>query len=383
MNQKKVPQSSVLIFVDWYLPGYKAGGPIQSIKNIVAQLATETNFYIVTSDRDLGDTEAYPNLALNVWIKTETYSILYTSPEKRKKGDYKKIIQGINPSVIYLNSMFSISFSLIPLLAAKSLMKKTILAPRGMLGSGALSLKPIKKKTYLALFILFRLDKGIIFHATAKEEMEEIKRVFGLDTKIKIASNLPGIPSGYTYRNKEKNTLNVFFLSRINEKKNFLGAVEALRNVNSTHKINFTIIGPVDGEDYWEKCQLAISQLKDSIQCTYLGAVANTDLKEILLSQHVLLLPTLNENYGHVIMESWQYGCPVIISDQTPWKNLEIQHLGHEIALEDTANFSKALERISSYTQEEFDFISLKSYEYALNYSKNLNVVKDTRLLLI
>ena len=34
-----------------------------------------------------------------------------------------------------------------------------------------------------------------------------------------------------------------------------------------------------------------------------------------------------HENFGHVIVESWQNGCPVLISENTPWKNLESQKL--------------------------------------------------------
>jgi hypothetical protein len=45
----------VLVLVGTYLPGYKAGGPLRSIANLVATLGLEFHFRIVTLDRDLGD----------------------------------------------------------------------------------------------------------------------------------------------------------------------------------------------------------------------------------------------------------------------------------------------------------------------------------------
>ena len=42
----------VLIFIDWYKPGFKAGGPIQSVSNIVSQLGKDYEFYIITRDTD-------------------------------------------------------------------------------------------------------------------------------------------------------------------------------------------------------------------------------------------------------------------------------------------------------------------------------------------
>ena len=49
----------ILIVMGRYLPGYKDGGPVRSIKNLVDRLGTEYEFYILTVDRDHGDTEPY------------------------------------------------------------------------------------------------------------------------------------------------------------------------------------------------------------------------------------------------------------------------------------------------------------------------------------
>ena len=45
----------ILIFVGYYLPGYKGGGALRTIVNLVQHLGEEFDFWIVTRDRDLGD----------------------------------------------------------------------------------------------------------------------------------------------------------------------------------------------------------------------------------------------------------------------------------------------------------------------------------------
>ena len=43
------------------------------------------------------------------------------------------------------------------------------------------------------------------------------------------------------------------------------------------------------------------------------------------LSYHALLMPSLTENFSYTVLESLQAGIPVLISDQTPWRDLQSQ----------------------------------------------------------
>ena len=54
MNKKKI-----LLFTDWYEPGYKAGGPIQSTRNFVVAMHELYSISVITSDTDLGETKPY------------------------------------------------------------------------------------------------------------------------------------------------------------------------------------------------------------------------------------------------------------------------------------------------------------------------------------
>ena len=128
----------ILIFIDWFLPAYKAGGPIVSVKNIINQFSEKFSFYIVTSDRDMGDVNSYENIDLNEWINVKNkYQIIYLSPTKQNTKTYKEIINYVKPNKIYVNSLFSYRFSICNFCFEKIRIKySSNFSSRGMLGKG-------------------------------------------------------------------------------------------------------------------------------------------------------------------------------------------------------------------------------------------------------
>jgi hypothetical protein len=65
----KFLKSKLLIFSDWFYPGYKAGGPIKSVTNLSIALQKEIDVFVFTADTDLNETKPYPNIQANTWIK--------------------------------------------------------------------------------------------------------------------------------------------------------------------------------------------------------------------------------------------------------------------------------------------------------------------------
>src|SRR6478672_2504693 len=192
MSAKK----TILLFTDWYEPGFKAGGPIQSCKNIVNMMSDEYDFNIFTSDRDLGDKHSYSNISRDTWVALPNGAkVWYASPENVKSSNIRKIITEVNPEIIYLNSMFSPGFSLLPLWILRSLRYKgrIILAPRGMLNTSAVSRKKWKKKIFLSLFALSKLSKKIVFHATDKQEQADIQKYFRNNVQVLLIENIPNV----------------------------------------------------------------------------------------------------------------------------------------------------------------------------------------------
>ena len=67
----------VLAFSHYYFPGYKAGGTLRTIVNMVEQTGDDVMFKIITSDRDLGHVEQYDNVKINQWSKVGNALIYY------------------------------------------------------------------------------------------------------------------------------------------------------------------------------------------------------------------------------------------------------------------------------------------------------------------
>ncbi|NRD20824.1 glycosyltransferase [Winogradskyella eckloniae] len=372
------------IFIDWYLPAYKAGGPIQSIANLVSRLKTEFDISVITSNTDLGEIINIPSEQLNVWVEKEGYKVMYLDAKHQNRQFYTELFKTHSFDVVYFNSLFSVKYTLLPFWLLRNKPIRRVLATRGMLGAGALAIKPLKKKVFLSLFKCFSLHKKVFWHATAQSEIDEIKLHFGEARNILLAPNLSAISKDvYSKKIKEDHKINVFFLSRISFKKNLIGALEALSKVSSKYTVRFNIIGPIDDENYWKKCEAQINALPKHILVNYLGAIPNDQLSLTLKEEHVLLLPTFHENFGHVIMESWQNGCPVIISDQTPWRNLENEKLGYDMSNSNAIGFTTAIEHFCKMEDDEYNQWSKSAFEFAKGFIENPKVLEQNKSLFL
>ncbi len=375
-------KTKLLIFIDWFLPGYKAGGPIQSIANLVNHLKNDLDISIVTSNTDLGETTGYPNIETNQWLQKDGYRVIYLDAANQNLSQYKSLLQEQEYQYIYFNSLFSLKFTLLPLFTAKKTDCQLILAPRGMLGAGALAIKKRKKQIFLKLFMLTSFFNKVQWHATANSEAEEIKLHFSKNAKIHIAPNLSAKMGDYPVeKEKQVNKLNLFFLSRIAEKKNLIEGIRYLKSVDNKYRINFTIYGPIDEAEYWHQCLEEIKTLPPHIEVEYKGAIPNLQIKDHLSNQHFLLLPTKHENFGHAIMEAWQNACPVIISDQTPWQDLEAHKTGWAFPLQQKENFTTAIETAAKMNQSTYNEWSKASWQFAKDFCSNPEVLIATKKL--
>ena len=250
----------ILVLLDYYFPGYKAGGPLRSIVNLIDHIGGEFNFKIVSRDRDLGNDRPYPYIKVDAWQFLGKCEVYYCSPKSMSLLTVKKIISSTTHDILYLNSFFSPAFTIKPLLLRRLgfiSQKILILAPRGEFSKGALILKSFKKRAYIIFAKTLQLYRGVIWQASSAHEKDDIMRYFPLPpATVIVAPDLPGLlPSVATSRRREKlvGNLKLVFLSRISPKKNLDGALRMLDGVKGS--ISFNIYGPIDDGIYWEKCK--------------------------------------------------------------------------------------------------------------------------------
>jgi glycosyltransferase involved in cell wall biosynthesis len=223
-----------------------------------------------------------------------------------------------------------------------------------MLSKGALGLKSFKKKLFLLISKLTGLYQGVVFHATQPQEEKEIRSHFGKN-KIFVVPNLNAAKIVLDPRPKIEGQLNLFYLSRVSRVKNLRFALECLMNVSDNFKVNYNIYGNIEDGEYWQQCQELIKTLPPHISISYKGELEFDKVQNVISGEHCLFLPTLNENYGHSIVESLLSGCPVIISDQTPWNEINEAGAGKAGGLNDKDFFVKAIEYYSKMNEIDFN----------------------------
>lgn len=358
----------ILIIMGRYLPGYKDGGPVRSIKNLTDYLGNEYKFKILTCDRDHGDTKPYDNIVVNGWNQVGLAEVFYVPPGQFKASLLVELSKEVD--LIYLCGCFN-DYAINTLIMKRlgCIKIPIIIAAMGLFSPMEFRLKYWKKKTFTTVFNLMGLFKNIYWSATSELEINEIcQQVKASRKQFYIAEDLPRVVDSSVIHKNKNDKLEVVWISRIAPKKNLLGAIEILKQVSSN--IHFVIYGPIHVESYWMLCKQELNKLPANVSWEYKGNVASENVVQTLRRYHVFLFPTLGENYGHVIQEALSAGCPCILSDQTPWLNLEENQCGYVYSLQDREKFVAAVEKYASMTEEEINRYANIAVAYA---AKNSN----------
>lgn len=369
----------ILVFVDWFAPGYKAGGPITSCVNLVKVLNAKAGVSVVTTDTDYNERTPYPEVTSDAWTSYRGIRTFYFSLGSLRFKSIKRILVAEHPDVIYLNSMFSLYFTIIPFLISKIWLPsvRIVIAPRGMLAKGALSIKPLKKKIFLSLMKLTGVRK-VTWHATNDDEANDIRKIF-TDAVVHVAPNFVSLQEHKpAHISKEKKELRLVSIARISPEKNLLYALEVLAEVNMP--VRLTIYGSVNNTTYWKKCEQLVKQMPQH-EIVYKGPLEPADIPDVLTSSHFLFMPTLGENFGHVIFESLACGTPVVISDRTPWKGLKAADVGYDLPLENRSAFARCIEDLYYMDGLSYELMSEAAYQFATSFANGKNDLNSYKFL--
>ncbi|HEX8462429.1 MAG TPA: glycosyltransferase [Segetibacter sp.] len=355
MSERK----KLLIVYDYFYPGFRAGGPIQSLTNLVTMLVKNYDVYVLTGAYDLEETIAYNSITVNTWNtitlpgSVDSLKVFYKDKKSITKKALRDMIDSISPQIIYLNGIYSYNFFILPILALRSLAShyKIIVCPRGMLKQGALSSKAFKKSIYLTCLRASGLLNKVTWHATGTDEAENIKAKFKNFKSIILAPNIPKLPfANITYRDKLSPQLNLVYLSLINEHKNLLLLLNLIQELPN---VTLDVYGPVIDKNYWQQCEQVIKMMPDKI--AYKGEVQPPDVQLLLSRYHALILFTKGENFGHAIYESLSVGRPVLISNYTPWHDLKANNAGTNMDINNPEDCKRQLNEFVNMGQQEYN----------------------------
>ena len=352
----------IFLLYPYYWPHFKAGGPVQSLFNLVTIFGGEFDFYILSLNKDIDYSEPLETLQLGKWSRGLNQENIYYASLISPYLIYAKMRE-VEPDVVSINGIFHWNTSLFGLIAAKLLRRNVILSPRGMLQAWALQRGRWKKNLYLALFKNV-LSKNEIWHATDRQEQNDIYTNFGKSQVVHVASNIPrmiGEGSVIPFPAVSKK-IQLIFLSLVNPNKNLHLVIEAVRQFEN---FRLDIYGPVMNEEYWKSCQLRMQGVE---HISYKGSVLPWNVPSLISTYHFLVLPTQGENFGHAIFDSLASGVPVIISKNTPWMEIAERQAGWYIDIENASSLVNTLKNITALDQSEYNAYRINSLEYARRY---------------
>jgi glycosyltransferase involved in cell wall biosynthesis len=323
------PRPRIFVVLEYFVPAFKAGGPLRSIWNLVVALGDQFEFYVFTRDRDEGDEEPFPNVRCDCWQDVGKAKVFYASPSQLSTRSVARAIATVAPDAVYLNSAFApMSLRVLTLRKLGIITEPSIVAPRNELSPGALSLKRTKKRCFLEVARATRLYERVIWQCSTDEEAAQVRAVFP-EAQTTIACDVATPVSAARYgpaTPKEPGSARLVYLSRISPKKNLLTALQAVQTSSGT--VTFDIYGPVQDDRYWSDCLAVIASMPPNIVVNYRGPLSPETVPERLASYQFFVLPTLGENFGHAIHEALSAGLPVLIGCETPWTAVTTMNAG-------------------------------------------------------
>ncbi|WP_231461782.1 XrtY-associated glycosyltransferase XYAG1 [Pedobacter sp. Leaf132] len=355
-----------------YKPAYVYGGPIVSVAKLCEalvncktqeveslELQVEGGAQYVESLRQKIELKVYTTTAngkteLDVDIETPILAdgVLVTY-FKRWTKDHSHFSPGLlwglrkvirqaqhDNLIIHIHAWWNL-VSVLSCLIAKWYKIPVVLSPRGMLTRYTLNNKSSISKKLLHRLIGLKLLKYCHVHVTSEQEIRDVLQIVQPKSNMVIA-NLVDVQkivvkgedrvSGNKYQvssleeqvaeesekivAEQKVNTSVFkllFLSRIEEKKGLELLFDALATTEFDYYL--TIAGTGD-EDYVKSLKKKAKSLKLAERVEWIGQVSNDKKFSIMAHHDLLVLPSYNENFANVVIESLSVGTSVLLSEK-------------------------------------------------------------------
>ncbi|MBD1392912.1 XrtY-associated glycosyltransferase XYAG1 [Mucilaginibacter glaciei] len=296
-----------------YKPAFIYGGPTMSVASLCEHLQLNGNQVEVFTTTANGREElpVTPNLQIIVDGVKVTYFKRITKDHTHFSPSLLNALRkrATEFDAIHIHAWWN----LVSLLACFiSLQKKVpvVLSPRGMLSNYSFGKKNTSVKALIHRLIGKSLLKRTNIHATSFNENTAVKKL-GTFKSIATIPNFVQLQGKNAYPAKSRSsTFKLLFFSRIDEKKGLDILLTALKTLSIPYHL--TIGG--DGKSAYInqlKSLATVNNLADKI--TWVGFYG--DNKFMLLQEHdLMILPSHDENFGNVVIESLSVGTAVLVS---------------------------------------------------------------------
>jgi glycosyltransferase involved in cell wall biosynthesis len=306
----------ILHVVPSYLPAVRYGGPIYSVHHLCVALARQGHQVDVATTNVDGPGDS--DVALGVRVDLDGVGVhyfasrrlrrLYYAPAMRtwlraRVGDY---------DVVHLHSVF-----LWPTLIAARTARRAgvpyVLAPRGMLIRELLRARSRwLKRAWIALFERRSIRQAAAIHLTSNIERDEFQALgFATNSTMAVIPNGVDIPDPGADAAAGDDPY-VLVLGRISWKKRIERAIEAVAAVPGLR----LVVAGGDDEGLLDRLRQCAADHGVGARVEFAGHVEGARKLALLRGARALMMVSLTENYGNVVLEAMALGTPAIVVPQ-------------------------------------------------------------------
>jgi len=297
-----------------YKPAYIYGGPTMSVSKLSEQLVkAECNVEVFTTTAN-GTEEL--KLSTAVPQQVDGVTVRYFKRLSKDHSHFSpqlllalwKEIRSFD--VVHIHAWWNL-VSMLSCFIALIRNVPVILSPRGTLSSYTFTNRHVGLKKMLHITIGKFLLNRCHIHSTSEREQVAIaqllnpKSIFNIYNLVNLPVYIP--PPAY-----QSGMLKLLFLSRIENKKGLDLLFDALAELSIPYQLS--IAGSGD-EAYIEKLKMKSRQLGIAERLEWIGFKTHSKF-DLIASHDILVLPSHDENFGNVVIESLCVGTSVLISKE-------------------------------------------------------------------
>lgn len=342
----------LLVVSQYWEPAQLAGGA-RSTARVVASLGEDVETWVVAGDRDVGDAEPWPDLDAGWSERSGGIQVHHQAWDREAGRRVAAAIAEVRPDVIYLPSLFAPgSLAVLWRRALGVLRVPVVVAPEGELHPGALAHHAARKRVVVTLVRAAGLGRRLWWRAADDTEAAHLLAALGRRARVRVAPDLhdPPAPVPDRVRRKEPGSARVVLLGSIVPKKKPAHALEMLWPLR--HQVQVDLYGPAVDADEWARCRSVLDRAEPGVAWAAHGPVDHDEVAGIFAAADLFVLPTLGENYGYAIAEALEAGCPVLTSDQTPWRHLLGDGCGWDLPLEPVTAWQDRVREVIGWDDE-------------------------------
>ena len=299
-----------------YIPATRYGGPIYSVHGLAKALVQAGHTVdVYTTSVDGPDDSDVP---LGTRVDMDGVGVYYFASKFLRRFYYSSAMSSfMSRSIGNYDICHTHSVYLWPTWKASKLAHRAQVArfvsPRGMLVPKLVAAKSkLAKQAWLRTIETRNFQRATGIHFTSELEAVAAQRYLPNSLRKQVV-----IPNGVEFSNEVKELTTfaqrdlILFLGRINWKKNLDTLISAIEPLQDAELV---IAGPAEQDELHRLTHL-VNDLGLSHRVRFYGPADSSQKAKLFSQAKALVLCSVNENFGNVVIEALAHGCPVVVNE--------------------------------------------------------------------